>query len=92
MFAKLLTLVLALGLVASLLLVLRQQRLGAVHEIALAHRRLAERQAEAWMQRRDIADACRPEAVRDAIEIDGAGWAGIVVPAPPPSPGTPGRG
>ncbi len=63
MFAKLLALILALGLVACLLLASRQARLQAAHELADARIRIIERDNELWRLRARIAELTTPRAV-----------------------------
>lgn len=63
MFAKLVLLILAIGAVACGLLTLRQQRLDAVHEMALLHGRIAELDRDLLVVRVGIARAISPGKV-----------------------------
>lgn len=63
MFAKLILLILAIGAVACGLLTLRQQRLDAVHEMALLHGRIAELDRDLLVVRVGIARAISPGKV-----------------------------
>jgi cell division protein FtsL len=74
MFAKLLVIVLAIGLIAAALLMIRQQRLDAVHEMAQIHRRVNEQQTSLWLMRTRIADRCRPDRIREAAQELGVEW------------------
>ncbi|MGI9014353.1 MAG: hypothetical protein ACR2GY_08905 [Phycisphaerales bacterium] len=73
MFAKLLVIVLSLGICGCWLLSLRQERLAITHEIALSHRRVIEQERNVWRMRAEIARRCSPahlKLMRDAIAAD----------------------
>lgn len=63
MVAKLCTLILAAGLCAVMLLATRQQRLAAVHEMAMIQRRIHEHDRELYRQRIEIARRVLPQRV-----------------------------
>jgi len=79
MFAKILTIILACGAIGCVLLVNRQQRIEAAHEMSVIHNRLAEHERSVWRLRAEIARLCRPEQIRDAIERLGDGWQPMVL-------------
>lgn len=62
-FGKLSILILAVGVTACALLVLRQQRLDAVHELAVAQARIAERDRDLYEIRTRIATRVMPNQV-----------------------------
>lgn len=64
MFAKLALVILTIGVVAATLLAARQQRLYAVHESAVAIRRIAEHDRTLWRLRSEIAERITPGKVR----------------------------
>lgn len=87
MFAKLAVLILAVGVFACSLLALRQQRLDAVHELAVSQKRMAERDRDLFQLRTRIASRVMPDRVEalaakigplEPIRVDG-----------PTRPGTP---
>lgn len=63
MFARLVVLILSIGVVACVLLTARQQRLQAVHELAEVQRRLVEHDRTLWQLRVEIAGRITPEHV-----------------------------
>jgi len=71
MFAKLLTIVLAFGAIAAMLLVNRQERIDTVHDMAQAHERIADHDRHLWRMRREITELSRPQRVRELMrELD----------------------
>jgi hypothetical protein len=99
---KLLLVILAAALTAAGLLVARQRRLDTAHEMSRAHQRIVEHERALWQLRLEIAERCRPEAVRDMIDALGGEWATIprfaddgweqaamLPPAPPAAPDAP---
>lgn len=86
MFNKLLLVVAALGATAVALLVNRQQRIETAHETAVLHERLAAQRQDLWRLRSEIAEACRPDTVEQAMGELSAEWSPIALPLPPPPP------
>lgn len=74
---KLLLVIIAAGLIATALLVTRQQRVEAAHELTTLHRRMTGHDRALWQLRATIAERCRPEAVRDMIEDVEDDWTAI---------------
>ena len=74
MFAKLLLAILVTAATASMLLVSRQVRLETAHEMARLHTRLAESQRGLWELRGRIAERCRPDRLRRAMDQLGGDW------------------
>lgn len=68
MLAKLAVIVLALGVTASSLLAVRQQRLQAVSEMATAIERASAMERRAWRVRVEIARRSTPESLVAALE------------------------
>lgn len=77
MFAKLFITILALGCIAAVLLVLRQQRIDLAHEMAESHQRLVEQETEVWRLRAEVVSRCRPEDIRRAVEQSDQTWTDI---------------
>ncbi len=77
MFYKLLITILALGLTAAALLVIRQQRIDHAHAMAQSHQRLVEHETQLWRLRAEVVSQCRPEDVREAIERSDVLWNAI---------------
>lgn len=77
MFAKLLLIILTVVLTAAALLATRQQQIDTVHEMTQRHRRLVEGQTAMWILHARIANHCRPEEVRKAVDRLGGEWAAI---------------
>lgn len=71
MLAKLVAIVLALGLTAASLLAVRQQRLQAVSEMATAIERAAALDRQTWRARVEIAKRTSPEALERALATQG---------------------
>ncbi len=65
MFAKGAVTILAIGATACMLLTLRQQRLNAVHEIAILQRRLSEHDRTFLKLRTEIAARITPDRIRE---------------------------
>jgi len=63
MFAKLFAVILSMGLVACILLGIRQQRVQAAHDLADVQRRVLERDRTLWRLRAEIASRVTPQAV-----------------------------
>jgi hypothetical protein len=63
-FAKLLFIIVAVCAIACALLVVRQQRIDAFHDMTQVHGRLLEHERTLWQMRADIAERCRPSQVR----------------------------
>ncbi len=74
MFAKLLLAILVTAATASMLLVSRQVRLETAHEMARLHTHLAESQHGLWELRGKIAERCRPDRLRRAMDQLGGDW------------------
>ncbi len=73
MFAKLLSIVIAVCAVACSLLVIRQQRIDTFHDMTQVHGRLLEHERTLWQMRAEIAERCRPSQVRlgmNGLKID----------------------
>ncbi len=71
MFAKLAVLILSIGVVACVLLTVRQLRLQAVHEMAEVQRRVAERDRTLWRLRVEIASRLTPDRVEQMVQALG---------------------
>ena len=63
MFAKLAAVIVSLGVVACILLAVRQQRVQAAHELAEVQRRVMEHDRTLWHLRAEIAARVSPEQV-----------------------------
>ena len=77
MFAKLLLIILTIIVTAAALMITRQQRIDAMHEMSGLHQRLVEQEASLWILRSRIADRSRPPQVREAVERLGGVWTPI---------------
>lgn len=77
MFAKMMLIILALGAAACGLLVNRQHRIDAMHEMSVVHQRLLEHEQTLWRLRGDIAAKTRPERVREMVEGMNLVWSPI---------------
>jgi hypothetical protein len=64
-FAKIVVVILALGLCAAALLSLRQMRTQAAHELAEARLRVLQRDNELWRLRAQIAEHVTPEHIQE---------------------------
>lgn len=78
MFGKLVFLILGVGVVAGVLLVNRQLRIQAAHELADAQRRVAQHDRALWRLRAEIASRVTPQRVEIA-----ASRLGRLVPVTP---------
>ena len=65
MFAKIVVVILSLGLCAAALLSLRQMRTQAAHELAEARLRVLQRDNELWRLRAQIAEHVTPERIQE---------------------------
>jgi cell division protein FtsL len=63
MFAKLAVVIISLGVVACILLAVRQQRVQAAHELAEVQRRVMEHDRTLWYLRTEIAERVSPQQV-----------------------------
>lgn len=75
MFSKLSVLILSMGVIACVLLGIRQLRLQAAHEAADVTRRAERQNRDLWMLRAEIAKRVTPQQVEIA-----AGKFGVLVP------------
>lgn len=66
MFGKLVFLIVGVGVVAGVLLVNRQLRIQAAHELADAQRRVAQHDRTLWRLRAEIASRVTPQRVEAA--------------------------
>lgn len=87
MFGKLCMLILAVGVTACALLVLRQQRLDAVHELAVAQGRIAQHDRDLYELRTRIATRVTPTQV-EALAVK-VGQLEPIRHVVPQRPGTP---
>ncbi|HWB18667.1 MAG TPA: hypothetical protein VG711_00080 [Phycisphaerales bacterium] len=74
MFAKLLVVILSVGVIASALLVIRQQRINTFHDISVIHEKMIDHERVLWKLRNDIANRCRPAEVRMALAQLNESW------------------
>jgi len=84
MFPKLLLIILTAGAIAAGLLVNRQHRIDAAHEITALHQRLTAQEQTLWELEAEIARRLRPEEVRRHLAELGGEW--IALPEPPSDP------
>lgn len=68
MFAKLAAVIVSMGLVACILLAVRQQRVQAAHEMADVQRRVMEHDRTLWHLRAEIAARVTPGQVEKAAK------------------------
>jgi hypothetical protein len=80
MIAKLLTVILVAFLTAASLLVMRQHRLDAEHEILRTRQKADEARQALWELRNRIAHECRPEAIRRMMRELPEQWRSIPDP------------
>jgi len=80
MFSKLLVIIVAMGLTAMGLLIVRQQRIDAAHEIARTHEQIREHERALWRIRSEIARRCRPDEIRRLIESLPEQWTALPDP------------
>ncbi|MHC5022649.1 MAG: hypothetical protein ACYTGG_01890 [Planctomycetota bacterium] len=74
LFLKLLVSILAAGVIATCLLVIRQRQIDTVHEIARVHARLGQQERMLWDFQVQIARRCQPDLIRDSIGRLGNAW------------------
>ena len=74
MFAKLTTVILSFGLTAAVLLVTRQQRIETAHEMSRVHEQILRHERSLWHLRSEMAERCRPGAVRDLLDAEEVEW------------------
>lgn len=83
MFAKLLTIILVLGLASAKLLVVRSDRLREANRILTLRREVEERRADLWRVRGETARISRPERVLDLLDsMRDRSWEPIPLPLP----------
>ena len=82
MFAKLLLIIVVMGVTSCVLLVNRQQRIDTAHDTARLHQEILRQQQRGWELRRDIAVESQPDRVRAAVGEIGGHWVPIVMPTP----------
>ena len=74
MFGKLLILILAVALTGAMLLVMRQHRVDAAFQTSGLHRELLQHEQTLWDARRAVAEATRPDAIRDMLDDTQLTW------------------
>ncbi len=74
MFGKSIAIVVALGVMATILLAFRQQRFELAARISRAHWRILEQEREIGRARAGVASAIRPDALRKAIAESSMKW------------------
>ncbi len=91
MFAKLIAVILAMGVTACVLLTVRQQRMQAVHELANVQREVARLDRTLAHLRLEVAERITPERVAEMAKSIGAELRpiGVPEPTPPAAPPTP---
>lgn len=89
MFAKLIVVILSLGVIACVLLTVRQQRMQAVHELANVQREVARLDRTLAHLRLEVAERITPERVAEMAKSIGAELRPIGVPEPAPAPPAP---
>ncbi len=77
MFAKIVALVIGIGVLACGVLVQRQQRYELARDISRAHWRMLEQERTLWTLRAEIARRTRPEEVRAAVDRLDRRWRAI---------------
>jgi hypothetical protein len=77
MFPKLLAIVLCLGATGAGLLVIRQQRIEACHEMVMIHNRLNDHERTLWRLESEISQRCRPDAIRASMKKLNIVWTPI---------------
>jgi hypothetical protein len=78
MFAKLLAIILAVGVIGCALLVNRQKRIEAAHELTRLHQRLQQHERTLWDLKARIAQRCRPEEIRLAQQQLEGEWTAYI--------------
>lgn len=89
MFAKLILVILSLGVIACVLLTVRQQRMQAVHDLANVQREVARMDRTLAHLRLEVAQRITPERVAEMAESIGVPLRPIGVPEPAPAPAVP---
>ena len=84
MFPKLILIITVAGAISCVLLVNRQQRIDAIHEMSQVHHRLLEHEHALWSIQIEIARRCRPEELREALEVEHALALKSIPAGPPP--------
>jgi hypothetical protein len=79
MLQKLIVIITALGATSAALLVNRQQRIEAAHEMAVLHSRLHDHHQVLWRMECEIASRCRPERLRHAMEQTNVVWSPLQI-------------
>ncbi len=79
MFAKLLAIILTLGVIGCVLLVNRQQRIEASYALTTIHKRVAEHERSLWKLRTEISELARPERLRQIPQILPGEWMPVAV-------------
>ncbi len=90
MFGKLLLIILAAGVMAASLLVIRQHRFDTAHRISRTHQQMNEHERALWKMQSEIARRCSPDEIRTMIERLPDQWKPIPDPtmlAPAPGNG-----
>lgn len=77
MFAKVVALVIGIGVLACGVLVQRQQRYELALDISRAHWRMLEQERTLWTLRAEVARRTRPDEVRAAVERLDRRWRAI---------------
>jgi hypothetical protein len=72
--AKLFAVVLACGVTAASLLVMRHERLEMAHEMTQVYDQIRRNERTLWDVRRAIAERCHPEAVERMLADDPDAW------------------
>lgn len=91
MFAKLIVVILSIGVIACVLLTVRQQRMQAVHELANVQREVARLDRTLAHLRLEVAERITPERVAEMAKSLGGGGVelrpiGVPEAPPPPTP------
>ncbi len=81
MFAKIIVVILGLGITASGVLVLRQQRLEAAFEMTQTHKQILQHERLLWHMRTELAVQRDPSRIRTLMESLDVEWQPI--PEPP---------
>lgn len=79
MFAKLLVIILALGVACCILLVTRQQRIEASFALTNMHRRVAQHERSLWKLRTEISELASPERIRAMPERLAEDWVPLAI-------------
>lgn len=79
MFAKLLAIILTLGVVGCVLLVNRQQRIEASYTLTNLHKRVAEHDRALWKLRTEISELASPERLRQVPQHLPGEWVPVAV-------------